>query len=404
MTPAPQFDHSHRVVPILAVRFLCLLAAMSMTVACQRAVECAEPVAPVVADDNPADADHAASTDDQRSESTDAAVRPADAPTRQSAPYRVVDGVPFWGDLQFCHGWRIQRDSLTGTCRLIDGEYFCYATGRREQCEQRLQEIRKQRQLGPMRGEAVVLIHGLIRSSREMQRFTEACENAGYLPVPFTYPSTRITIPEAGRMLHDVIAGLEGVTRVHIVAHSMGGIVTRSYCQQFDEPRLGRIVMLGVPNNGAELAEVLRYNVWLRWLMGPGAVELRVDPQGLVSRLPAPPTEFATIAGARLDGQGWNPILPGDDDGTVTVARAHLAGATDSINIPVMHPLLTRDPGVIELTLRFLATGALRDNGLREPVPVAITLDTESATGPSTPANKSANETVLPPTLAPDRP
>ena len=89
----------------------------------------------------------------------------------------------------------------------------------------------------------------------------------------------------------------------------------------------------------------------------------------LVARLPVPDFEFAIIAGAAGDETGWNPLIPGDDDGTISVDCTRLAGASDFITFRSQHSFMMDDKPVIAATLRFLETGALRETGVKQPIP-----------------------------------
>jgi hypothetical protein len=81
---------------------------------------------------------------------------------------KTLGGRQFWADVAFLHEWRIQQNVLTGHYRLLDGDDYRHAWGTREACRRKLDEIRVARNLAPMSGEAVILIHGLVRSSKSM--------------------------------------------------------------------------------------------------------------------------------------------------------------------------------------------------------------------------------------------
>jgi len=128
--------------------------------------------------------------------------------------------------------------------------------------------------------------------------------------------------------------------------------------------------MLGVPNRGAEMADLLRKNYAFRLLFGPAGQQLVTDPDGLIPTLPVPGFEFAIIAGARGHQAGFNPLITGDDDILVTVASAQLPGATDSMTVRSFHRFIPANAEVIDATVRFLQTGCLRKDGKRQPIPL----------------------------------
>ncbi len=128
------------------------------------------------------------------------------------------------------------------------------------------------------------------------------------------------------------------------------------------------MVMLGVPNHGASLANSLQSNILYKTIYGPAGQELVEGDNALVAKLPTPDFEFAIIAGARGTKSGFNPLLGGDNDGTVTVKSARLVGAADFLAVDSMHSFLMSNAAVIDATHRFLSTGALTDTGEKRPI------------------------------------
>jgi pimeloyl-ACP methyl ester carboxylesterase len=275
-------------------------------------------------------------------------------------------GRQFWGDVQFFHDWHIQQNVFTGHFRLLDGQDQRQASGTLEECRAKLDEIRKTKRLPPMKGRAVILLHGIFRSSHSLKWFGSQLADDNLTSIAMDYPSTQVTIPEAAEYLHQVITNLEGIDEIFLVTHSMGGLVTRAYLAEHADPRIKRLVMIATPNQGAELADLLKRNLLFRGLFGPAGPQLA--KQGLIPNLPAPPFEFAIIAGARGTPTGWNRLIPGDDDGTVTVESTKLTGAADFATVPTIHTFLIGEPAVVDMTRRFLLEGKLRSEGSPQPI------------------------------------
>ncbi|MBX3441051.1 MAG: hypothetical protein KF774_01500 [Planctomyces sp.] len=287
---------------------------------------------------------------------------------RLNIPTWTLGGRQFWGDVAFFHGWRIQHNVFTGHYRLLDPRDVRQAWGSLAACRQVLDDQQQRLGLKPMSGRAVVLIHGVVRSSKSFAAMKTALERDGAIVVPFDYPSTRMTIDSSSEYLHQTLESLEGVDRIDFVVHSMGGLVVRSYLRNHRDPRLGRLVMLGVPNHGARLANILRDVSLFKAIFGPAGQQLIEGNGEFIDSLPAPDFPFAVVAGARGDTEGYNPLIPGDDDGTVSVDCTRLAGATDFMTVPAIHSFLMGNPDVIAATLRFLSSGALRESGEAQPV------------------------------------
>ena len=281
---------------------------------------------------------------------------------------KTLGGLQFWGDLKYFHGWRIQQNVLTNHHRLLDPQDHRHCSGTAEECEARLLKISAEKKLSVMSGKAAVLIHGIGRSSKSFDAMARTLTEDGYTVVSFDYPSTRVPIQESAEYLHQVIESLDGIESIDIVVHSMGGLVLRSYLQKHNDTRLHRAVMLGVPNNGAQLADFLKNNPVFRMILGPAGQQLVTESDGLISALPTPDFEFGVLAGGRSAARGYNPLLPGDNDSTVTVSSTRLPGARDFICVPVIHTFLMSDQQAVTATCCFLKHGRF-DQG-RAPAPI----------------------------------
>jgi hypothetical protein len=294
---------------------------------------------------------------------------PAEAPDVRHAetlfPVPTLGGKQFWADELLFADWRIQRNVLTDQCRLLDGNNWRRASGTFEECSTMLAKIKREQKLLAPRGRAVLVLHGLGRDRAMMEplcRYLRA--NSRFNVYSFGYASTQAGVAHHARCLAHVIERLEGGTELNFVAHSLGNIVVRHYfadCQAVRAdrlaPPLGRMVMLGPPNHGSEIATALARSDWFVTATGRAGLELGAKWADLEPRLATPPCPFGIIAGGRGNAQGFNPLLPTDDDGLVTVASTQLSDATDFIRLPVLHTLLPSDGKVLEYTLRFLENG-----------------------------------------------
>lgn len=284
-------------------------------------------------------------------------------------PMKTLGGRQLWSDVRLFHQYRIQQHVVSEHFRLLDGGDVRLVWGTLDHCLEELDRIKQRDNLKPMSGKAVILIHGIVRSSKSMNSMLSTLEESGYLVLKFDYPSTRVDIPTAAQSLHEVISHLDGVEEINLVVHSMGGLIVRAYLKEYDDERLNRMVMMAVPNRGARLASMMKHNMLYKAIYGPAGQQLISEPDGLIASLPTPKFEFAVIAGARGTIRGYNPLVPGDDDGTVSVASTRLPGATDFMTIPAMHSFLMTNEQVVAATNRFLTTGALRVDGDRHPIP-----------------------------------
>jgi pimeloyl-ACP methyl ester carboxylesterase len=318
--------------------------------------------------------------DESEHEATGNGATPKDRPAqgKRGLGAKTLGGRQFWADVEFFRRWRIQQNVITGHFRLLDGEDCRWASGSKADCRGKLAEVGESQGLEPMSGEAVILIHGLVRSSKSMRTLAQHLEDDadGLQTFSFTYPSTRVDIAQAARYLNSAIESLEGIERIHFVAHSMGGLVVRAWAAEHSDPRIGRLVMIATPNMGAELAE---RNTAYRVVLGPAGQQLTPAQDGFIAKLPTPEFEFGVIAGGNGES-GYNPFIQGDNDGTVSVASTRLAGAADFVVVDRLHTFIVSAPETAEYTARFLKTGRFRTSGDPEPVPREDVAGTARAT------------------------
>jgi pimeloyl-ACP methyl ester carboxylesterase len=209
--------------------------------------------------------------------------------------------------------------------------------------------------------DGVILLHGLARSAGSMGRLEARLGDAGHVVVNVDYPSRTAGIEQ---LSEEVISAaladprLRSCDKIHFVTHSLGGILLRAYVANFGIPKLGRVVMLGPPNQGSEVVD--RIGPWrlFKSINGPAGQELGTGSDSLPNRLGPVDFELGVIAGDRSINWINSAMIEGPDDGKVSVERTKVVGMKEHVVFHVTHPMMMKNRAVIDATLRFLTTGS----------------------------------------------
>lgn len=190
-------------------------------------------------------------------------------------------------------------------------------------------------------------------------KLERALRAAGFATLNIDYPSRSKPIAALAEDIHPAITRFaERDAPLHFVAHSMGGLVARAYIAKHRPARLGRVVMLGTPNSGSEVADLLRGSLPYRKFYGPAGLELTTTPATAPNALPAIDYPVGVIAGSRfIDPVAGMLVLPKPNDGRVSVQSAGLAGMADHIVVKTSHTGLPRHAAAIAQTIAFLREG-----------------------------------------------
>jgi pimeloyl-ACP methyl ester carboxylesterase len=223
-----------------------------------------------------------------------------------------------------------------------------------------LQQIDEPTRQSSVRNECVILLHGIVRTSRSMNKMQASLLADGYKVANWSYPSRKQSINVlAEEAISDAIEACNdsSVRRINFVTHSMGGILVRYYLAKHEIEDLGRVVMLSPPNQGSELVDLWSGLPGFELINGPAGYQLGTDENSLPLQLGPANFEVGIITGNNTTNPFFSIMIPGDDDGKVSVKSARLEGMADFLVVPEAHSFIMRDEAVIQQLTHFLEHG-----------------------------------------------
>ena len=272
-----------------------------------------------------------------------------------------------WTDEAVRHEWRLQRRPGSSDWRLLGPDERVRCAGSAAECRAAFDAAA----VPPVTGDVVVLLHGLGEgrdSMKPLAKHLRATVDATVLS--YGYASVKAGIDDHAEALGRCVADLAQARRISFVGHSLGGLVIRRWhaiAAADTLARVHRVVMLGSPNQGSDLARMAA-RVWGVAATADGAArDLLVEWDKIAPRLAVPACDLGIIAGGKQDDVGYSGLLAGDDDAVVRVAETRLDGADDFLVVPVHHAAMMRHPEVQRATAAFLETGRFHTSAAPAP-------------------------------------
>jgi pimeloyl-ACP methyl ester carboxylesterase len=204
--------------------------------------------------------------------------------------------------------------------------------------------------------EAVLLLHGAWMNRWVMSYLAMALRREGFEVQTLSYRTRRDTLEQHLLRIANRIGAIRA-PRLHLVGHSLGGVIVLRYLQRGADKRVRRAVLLGSPVAGCRAAADLARRAGGELLLGKSLgvwrepVDVSIDPR----------FEIGAIAGTWALGLGRMVTrLPKPNDGVVCLDETKFPALRDHLALPVGHTVMLASPRIARQTAAFLRTGAFR--------------------------------------------
>jgi pimeloyl-ACP methyl ester carboxylesterase len=203
----------------------------------------------------------------------------------------------------------------------------------------------------------IVLVHGLWNRGWTMMAMARRLKTRGHNVAVFSYCTRGDNLAGHADGLHAFVSKIRSED-VHLVGHSMGGLVILNMLSRYDDLPPGRCVLMGTPVKGSSVVKRLEKLPGQKFMFGKAL-------ENLLQGFEYTPTDHETgvISGTRAMGLGR---IAGErdepNDGSVTVNETELDGSKDSVELDVAHSQMLISAEVVEQLEQFLLHGKFNTN------------------------------------------
>jgi pimeloyl-ACP methyl ester carboxylesterase len=210
------------------------------------------------------------------------------------------------------------------------------------------------------KGDYVILLHGIARSSNHMKPIEKYLTAKNYDVININYPSTDHKIEDLIDIIYKILdQNITESKKINFIGYSMGGLVTRALIHKYRPKNLNKVILLAPPNRGSEVADFFKNNFLYKKIYGKSGQELTTkDNKNLEKILGIVDYPLGIIAGNFTIDPISSYLIPGDDDGKVSIKSTKIDNMTDHIVISVSHTFFPSNKNVHKQILYFLEYGS----------------------------------------------
>jgi len=276
-------------------------------------------------------------------------------------PIPTLPGWRHYYDVYFYAGWRIQKNEIKETYRVLSSTGRTWKKKTEEECMAVIHE-RRERGLSPRNSHLIIIVPGLNSVLSTFSALEKGLKDRGYETLIWHFASNRADTIEHAVRLAKLINRLEGVEKISFVAHSMGGLIIRALLAKnhawYKRFELGNIVNIASPHGGSFVADLVseqpQFSGLFDWVCGHAGYDLTTKG---AKELPSVRVPIGIIIGGTGFKLGLNPLAGQDNDIVVSRDSVQIELAADFVQVKGSHTLMLWSKETVNQTVYFLENG-----------------------------------------------
>ena len=205
----------------------------------------------------------------------------------------------------------------------------------------------------------IVLIHGLARTSLSLLSLEQALRQAGHPTEQFGYFAFAEGFDAIAQRLCQRFQRLGEVGPYAVVAHSLGGVLTRAALGLGPQSSPDHVVMLGTPNQPPRLASLAWKLPPFQWFTGQCGFNL--TSQQFYDQLPLLPSPYTIVAGTGGPRGALSPFGEDVNDGVVALQETYMTKTDVVLQVPAWHTFMMNHPQVRRIIMDRILNSALKN-------------------------------------------
>ena len=282
----------------------------------------------------------------------------------------TMGGCQFWEDVFFYQKWRIQRNSETKTCRLLDPWDIRRHQGSFESCRKAFFKYIEVYELPRQKGHMVIMLHGLFDSKNIFKPLWRAALKEGFMAAAINYPSSQKHLDSHVRQLDFFLNNLVDVQEVSFVTKGVGGLILRSLLNMQNRDwqkkmKIGRVVQICPPNKGSRLFGKLSKYKAANMVLGPMLNDAKPAKAAYIPNFPAE-YEVGIIDSDSLLKKALRLWSGSNQNAFFAEKEAYLDNAKEILYVDNWHPNPLKNPEIVNKTIQFLKNGTFEGFNLQK--------------------------------------